>query len=88
MAEPGRRPCRCLLADSQPDLAQTVAAYVASLPEDDRAAEAVFQRRLALCLACRWLLDGTCRLCGCYVEARAAKRAQRCPDLPPHWLPE
>ncbi len=85
MAEPARKPCRCLLAESWPSLGETVAAYVAALPEEERVPEAVYAARLALCLACDRLRDGTCALCGCYVEARAAKRSLRCPGVPPRW---
>ncbi|MBR3494948.1 MAG: hypothetical protein IKH38_05915 [Clostridia bacterium] len=81
-----RKPCRCLLAESQPDLALTVAEYIASLPPEFRADEAVYQARLAHCRACDQLFDGTCVLCGCYAEARAAKLRQRCPAVPPRWL--
>ena len=88
MAEPGRKPCRCLLAESWPSLGETVAAYVAALPEEERAPEHVYRARLDLCLACEHLRDGTCALCGCYVEARAAKRGQRCPGVPPKWQGE
>lgn len=87
MAEQGRKPCRCLLAESWPALADTVAAYVAALPEAARAPETEYRARLNKCAACDRLRDGTCALCGCYVEARAAKRDQRCPDSPPAWGP-
>ena len=80
-------PCRCLLAENLPDLAQTVAEYVASLPENTRTSEETYQERLDICLSCESLLDGTCTRCGCYVEARAAKAVQCCPDVPPRWLP-
>ena len=66
----------------------TVAEYVASLPEEQRAPDDLYQARLTLCKACEALRDGTCSLCGCYVEARAAKRQQRCPAVPPRWLAE
>ena len=85
---PERKPCRCLLAENQPDLARTVEDYVASLPEGVRAPETVYRSRLALCLRCENLRDGTCALCGCYAEARAAKAAQQCPAVPPRWTPE
>ncbi|MBR6028889.1 MAG: hypothetical protein IKP40_07330 [Clostridia bacterium] len=78
-------PCRCLLTGHQPDLARLVAEYVDSLPEEQKAPETVRQARLVRCLQCENLADGTCRLCGCYVEARAARRNQRCPALPPLW---
>ena len=85
MAE-GTKPCRCLLAEARPDLARTVADYIASLPEEQRASAETQRKRLALCLGCAWLRDGTCMRCGCYAEARAARRAQSCPER--RWLPE
>lgn len=88
MAE--RIPCRCLLRDDedQQPLYQIVAEYVALLPQEQRADEVCYANRLARCAACENLRDGTCVLCGCYVEARAAKRRQRCPKVPPAWTQE
>lgn len=80
-----RIPCRCLLAESWPDLHQSVAEYIATLPEEHKAPDSIYRERLAICLTCDRLRDGTCTLCGCYVEARAAKRRQRCPDVPSRW---
>ena len=80
-----RPPCRCLLAVNRQDMARTVAAYVEALPEEMRADAAEYRRRLALCLTCDSLRDGTCARCGCYVEARAAKAALACPAVPPRW---
>ena len=85
MNSEARKPCRCLLAESAPDLALTVREYIDALPEEQKASPAEQRRRLALCLACEALRSGTCALCGCYAEARAAKRMQRCPDVPPRW---
>ncbi len=79
------KPCRCLLDGSQPDLAATVRDYVESLPPEERCGEETYRARLRLCVACEALRNGTCALCGCYVEARAAKRNQRCPKTPPLW---
>ena len=61
-------------------------AYVASLTEDERVDEATYRQRLRLCAACPHLAQATCRLCGCYVQARAAKKRMDCP-LPgtPAW---
>ena len=81
-------PCRCLLAESLPGMAETVRDYVAGLPEEQKAPEAVYQARLSLCRGCEALRDGTCGLCGCYVEARAAKRGLSCPHVPPKWRAE
>ena len=66
-------------------MARTVAEYVASLDETIRTPEDVYRARLALCQDCPELMNGTCRLCGCYVETRAAKRGQKCPMVPARW---
>ena len=80
-----RIPCRCLLAEAHPDLALTVRDYVESLPPQVRAGEETYRERLRICAACPSLRDGTCALCGCYAEARAAKKGLACPHTPPRW---
>lgn len=86
-----RRVCRrCLLGD-MPDaseLSRAIAERIALMPEEARADAETVARRLAVCRACDHLMNGGCALCGCYVELRTAKAAQRCPDVPPRWLPE
>ena len=80
------KPCRCLLFEAgQADMARTVAEYVAGLDEAVRTPEEIYRARLSLCQGCDQLMNGTCRLCGCYVETRAAKRGQQCPMVPPRW---
>lgn len=80
-----RKPCRCLLKDSDASMAESVQAYIDSLPEEIRTDDAERRTRLDLCMQCPQLIDGTCRLCGCYVEARSAKRTVHCPSVPPKW---
>ncbi len=81
-----RKPCRCLLAESgQKDMARLVLEYIDALPDGDRADEALRSQRLNACKACSSLQNGTCALCGCYVEARTAKQRQKCPAVPPKW---
>lgn len=80
------KPCRCLLFEAgQKDMARTVAEYVAALDEAIRTSDADYRARLTICEGCDQLMNGTCRLCGCYVETRAAKKAQPCPMVPPRW---
>lgn len=83
-----QRPCiRCLLSEL-PDgaaLAEAVRERIAALPEEDRAPEAERRRRLEKCKACPRLNRGTCGACGCYVELRAARIRQTCPDVPDRW---
>ncbi len=86
-----RKPCRCLLEDVWPDMARSVQEYLSLLPSSQKTPESVRMQRLAHCRACNMLLDGTCRLCGCYVEARTGRAASACPHVPPLWeacLPE
>ncbi len=78
-------PCRCLLNEARPDLGQVVADYVALLREEEKTPPDAYRARLNACLKCEKLRDGTCALCGCYVEARAAKRGMGCPAVPPKW---
>lgn len=66
-------------------LTQTLRELVEALPEDRRADEAVRLARLSACRACEWLAEGTCVLCGCYVEYRAAQKHRRCPKRDPAW---
>ena len=66
-------------------MARTVAEYVAGLDEAIRTPEDAYRARLATCQDCDQLMNGTCRLCGCYVETRAAKKGQQCPMVPPKW---
>ncbi len=66
-------------------MARVIAEYVAALDEAIRTPEADYRARLAICEGCDQLLNGTCRLCGCYVETRAAKRGQSCPMVPARW---
>ncbi len=85
MAEP-RKQCRCLLFEAgEKDMARTVAEYVASLDDAIRTPEDVYRARLDVCQNCPELMNGTCRLCGCYVETRAAKKGQQCPMVPARW---
>ena len=82
----GRECGRCLLADMpESEYVAYIRDYVASLDSAVRAPVGEYERRLALCRACANLLNGVCRLCGCFVEARAAKAAAVCPASPPTW---
>ncbi len=86
MADP-RQQCRCLLKEAgETEITAAIAEYIAGLDESIRTPEAAYRERLRLCLGCPHLLNGTCRLCGCYVETRAAKMGQKCPDVPARWL--
>lgn len=82
-----RRPCRCLTAEI-PDgeaLTALIRERIAGIPQEERTPEEAYAARLRACRACDSLRDGTCALCGCYVEIRAARRRQSCPAVPVKW---
>ena len=81
------RPCRCLAADilGGEALAALIRERVEEIPEEEKTSEAEYARRLEQCRGCRALNRGTCALCGCYVEIRAAKGRMICPDVPNKW---
>mgnify|MGYP000025854612 len=41
--------------------------------------EAVYEDRLAVCKECKYLNEGLCGACGCFVELRAVIAVNRCP---------
>jgi hypothetical protein len=59
--------------------------WIDALPENLRTEEGAYQARLSACRACEHLAAGTCALCGCYVEYRAAQAQRHCPDVPGRW---
>ena len=85
--------CNCNIpANLQKDMmADSIAAYVASLPKEDIVddeniqensveEDEEYERRLKLCSGCADLVGGlTCSHCGCFVLARARKRQTDCP---------
>ncbi len=78
---------RCLLQEmeDQRPLYQLMRDWLAAIPDGQRAEDDVYAARLAACRACDHLNAGLCALCGCYVELRCAKAAQRCPAAPARW---
>lgn len=82
------RPCpRCLLSEvpGAEALAALNAQWIEALPPERRTDAGEYAARLAACRACGHLAAGTCALCGCYVEYRAAQRERTCPDVPGRW---
>lgn len=79
---------RCLDVNlEESELIAYLDKYVSQLPAYERADERVYASRLRACAACPEMTRATCRLCGCYVQARAAKKRMRCP-MPgaPAWI--
>lgn len=81
------RVCRkCLIREeNQAEYFSRLDQYIAGLDEDDRVSQEEYERRLLLCGNCPRLMNGMCRLCGCFVELRAALKVRKCPDIPGRW---
>ena len=62
------------------DLAKELTDYVAHLPEEIKCSEQEHVRRLEICRQCPKCVNGLCGYCGCFVLARAAKKALDCPE--------
>lgn len=81
------RICRkCLLEEMDQDEVLTdVRRYIERIPQEERTEEELYRERLERCRACEQLLSGMCRVCGCFVELRAAVRVRACPLVHPRW---
>jgi len=81
------RVCRkCLLEQtSEEEYFQKLEEYIANLDEDVKVPQELYEERLTLCGTCPKLSRGMCRLCGCFVELRAALKVRKCPDVHPRW---
>lgn len=85
--EQGLRVCRkCLLREStEADYLKNLDNYIKGLDEDLKVTQELYEERLMICRDCPQLMNGMCRICGCFVELRAALKVRKCPALPPKW---
>jgi hypothetical protein len=87
MEQKNNKFCRkCLLEDFAPDeYLQNMRTYIKSLAEESKVEDNIYNHRLAVCRECENLYEGMCRICGCFVEYRAALKIKDCPDVTPRW---
>lgn len=86
MGEPLRACRKCILhADSKEEYFEKLDAYIANLDEDVRVNQKLYEERLGICRECPNMQNGICRLCGCFVELRAALKVRKCPDIAGRW---
>ncbi len=77
---------RCLFEDIDPDgIYKEIQDMINALPEEKRAEQKEYRRRLEICGGCESLGEGMCGKCGCFVELRAAKAASHCPHERHYW---
>lgn len=88
MANAPQRYCKkCLLREMEEgEYFKNLYDYIQRLPADDKVSEELYEERLDICKDCDNLQNGMCRICGCYVELRAAMKVRSCPGLPSRWM--
>lgn len=81
------RVCRkCLPGqNSEKDFYEDLTRYIERMDEELKVDQQTYEMRLAICSTCDRLLNGMCRLCGCFVELRAVQKVRKCPDIPAKW---
>ena len=77
---------RCLLREmANEDMYHRIQRTIDAIPPKLRCSKVEYDARLALCKECEKLIGGMCRVCGCFVEVRAAKKSEHCPGIPRRW---
>lgn len=77
---------KCLSSGlSDAEYFKSVSSYIANIPEELKTPEELYAKRLEHCKKCQYMMNGLCRLCGCFVEIRAASINSYCPNKNPYW---
>ncbi|HCW54070.1 DUF6171 family protein [Clostridium sp. SM-530-WT-3G] len=82
-----QRYCRKCLLDKvfEEDEYKNLQDYLSSIDEEIKTDESEYKKRLDICTNCDNLFNGMCRICGCFVEMRAAVKKNYCPDIKKLW---
>ena len=59
--------------------------YIKNLDEYIKTEDKEYKERLGICMKCNNLINGMCKVCGCFVEMRAAVKKNYCPDIEKQW---
>ena len=77
---------KCLLREmANEDMYHRIQRTIDAIPPKLRCSKGEYDARLELCKECEKLIGGMCRVCGCFVEVRAAKKSEHCPGIPRRW---
>jgi hypothetical protein len=77
---------RCLLnVVFEEDEYENMQEYIANIDKHIKTEKYEYKRRLNVCLQCNNLINGMCKICGCFVEMRAAVKRNYCPDIEKKW---
>lgn len=87
MSEEVLRKCKkCLLRDiDKNEYFESLKQAIEAIPADEKTEPEEYERRLSACMECDRLSEGMCTVCGCFVEYRAAKSKEYCPDVHRKW---
>ncbi|MBE6062985.1 MAG: hypothetical protein E7207_05355 [Clostridium butyricum] len=82
-----QRYCRKCLLDKifEKDEYNNLQDYLSSIDKEIKTDELEYKKRLNICTNCENLFNGMCRICGCFVEMRAAVKKNYCPDTKKLW---
>ena len=76
-----KKPClKCIISEmEESEEYEKIKELLDEIPESLKASDIEYKRRIGICKACDRLVEGTCLLCGCYVELRAVQKNGKCP---------
>lgn len=64
---------------------QSLYTYISQIDAELKVNDEIYKRRLQYCRECDSLLNGMCRICGCFVEMRAVMKKNSCPGTNAKW---
>lgn len=77
---------RCLLDEVfEKDEYKNLQEHIKNIDNQIKTEEHEYKRRLELCMECDNLINGMCKICGCFVEMRAAVNKNYCPHVEKRW---
>ena len=77
---------RCLLDEIfEVNEYKNMQEYISNIDKHIKTEDDEYKRRLNLCRECDNLVNGMCKICGCFVEMRAAVKNNYCPDIRNKW---
>ena len=87
MSEEVLRRCKkCLLRDiDKNEYFESLKQAIEAIDPAEKTPAPLYEERLSACTACDRLSEGMCTVCGCFVEYRAAKSKEYCPDVHRKW---
>ena len=56
---------------------EDLSRYIQRMDEDLKVDQQIYEKRLNICSTCDRLMNGMCRLCGCFVELRAVQKVRK-----------